>query len=276
MELQQSAEIQNTNPAEEENSPIKRAKFIRYIKSIYFIGTLSVILAGTLLYWALSPRTIMLNDVQVRNGMIYEINSEKPYSGWVEGYIKKYSNSLREFYARYRVKNGVYDGQYILYHLPGNVFSGEYYNPSKIYKEEIFEMGTSVKTTLFYENGQKMGEINDNEITGWWSTKGEDVLFLNRNVNGLWRYDNFMMGFIQDELMIPGYGFELSYIDSRTVEIKYGVAVSRIVFDLLDTDHIVFHEVPQGDDPSVRFLKEWVDGKMWYRERNYDEKVLMK
>ena len=113
--------------------------------------------------------------IQDRNGLIYIPNTEKPYTGWVQGY---HYDSV-QLAIRYHVKNGERDGLCTWWHDNGQKRS------ERTYKAGLLEG----LWTTWYKNGQKSSEgtYKAGKREGLWTTwykngqkGGEDIYHSNR------------------------------------------------------------------------------------------------
>ena len=84
-------------------------------------------------------KTIDVDKLVERGGLLYEVNSDKPFSG--EG-VSYYSNGQKK--SEVTFKDGELDGKWTLW----------YENGQKS-QEEIYEDGKEIERLTWYENGQK-------------------------------------------------------------------------------------------------------------------------
>ena len=104
-------------------------------------------------------KTIDVDKLVERGGLLYEVNSDKPFSG--EG-VSYYSNGQKKSEGTF--KDGGYDGKWTYWYENGQIRSEETYKDGK-------EDG---KWTRWHENGQKRSEgtykdgERDRKWTDWY------------------------------------------------------------------------------------------------------------
>ncbi len=104
------------------------------------------------------------DSIEDRNGLSYQPNESKPFSGWAKG---MYDSGQVEFLGQF--KNGKHDGPYM-----------SWYENGQKWLEGTFKDGKRDGLgTQWHENGQKWleGTFKDNEPVSakYWNFKGEEV-----------------------------------------------------------------------------------------------------
>lgn len=98
--------------------------------------------------------TVNIEQIQDRNGVLYEVNQEKAYSGEVIAY---WGTGQKQY--EFRVKDGALNGKYISYYENGQKEAEYNYKDNKL-------NGNIIR---WYENGQKSSEdieYIDGKLTG--------------------------------------------------------------------------------------------------------------
>ena len=103
-----------------------------------------------------SPKEISSNQLVERNNIFYEINSDKPYSGYT---YHTYQNGQFKYKSIY--KKGKLDGPKEEYHDNGQLLASITYKENKIVDGlvKIFDKDGILKKTESYKNGSKNGPI---------------------------------------------------------------------------------------------------------------------
>ncbi len=161
-------------------------------------------------------KIISADKIEKRNGIVYEVNSESPFSGKV---IKKYGNGHNKKVTNY--KNGIKNGLETIWYKNGQIKEETKYKESK-------KNGLSIK---WYENGQRMEEINyangdKDSVSTFWDKDG--------NVIGLYMYykDNLVHVTLNGKTIY--YFIESSFdttSSAKSVLIKYDKKVYKVLDD---------------------------------------------
>ena len=210
-----------------------------------------ILIAFTAINASCSKKTLNSNKLQDRNGLYYEVNSDKPFSGYAADSVL----GIRTTYAE--ISNGKFDGVYITYYrntqieekgkMSDNMKDGvwEFYYENGQLKEKG-NYSKSIKDgqwEFYYKNGQlkEKGKYNIGDMNGIWkyySTYGdliEQVEYLNGTRNGEYiyfknqdtlRYIEYIDGKISNKLKIkPDYevGSEEIYSIPKGSSSKLGI-----------------------------------------------------
>jgi len=110
------------------------------MKNIYLV----IIVLSCAMVITSCKKTINEKQLQIRNDLAYEVNSEEPYTGEVLDY---YDSENKQMKFRVNYTKGKMDGIVTFYHKNGN--------KSEEYK---YENGKEIEGRSWYESGQLMGE----------------------------------------------------------------------------------------------------------------------
>ena len=160
-------------------------------------------------------KIISADKIQVRDGIVYEVNSESPFSGKV---IKKYGNGHNKKVTNYQ--NGVKNGLETMWYKNGQIKEETKYKESK-------RNGLAVK---WYENGQRMEEVNyangnKDSVSTFWNREG--------NVIGLYMYykDNLVHVTLNGKTI---YYFIESSFDTTSSAKSILITYDKKVYKVLD------------------------------------------
>ena len=110
-----------------------------------------------------NKKQINFNELEERNGVYYEIEKQKPFTGKSREYYK--SGQLQE---EGTFKNGILEGPYKKYYTNGKLYSKvtyknnkldgllkRYYMEGQLWEEETYENGIYVESKRHYEIRRK-------------------------------------------------------------------------------------------------------------------------
>lgn len=101
-------------------------------------------------------KEIDISQKQIRNGVVYTVNEDKPFTGKVVG---KYKNGQEKLVENF--KNGKFEGEQVYYYESGQIEEKLSYkdgNPIGVYYE--YHRNGEVAYTGEFLNGKKNGEWN--------------------------------------------------------------------------------------------------------------------
>lgn len=115
---------------------------------------LIALLVITLFMWGCQEKEVDMSQKQIRNGVVYLVNEDKPYSGII---VKKYENGQIEIKERY--KDGLPEGEQYFYHSNGQVSMKGTFKKGKVVGEatSYYEDG-QIENKLMYKDGLLDGE----------------------------------------------------------------------------------------------------------------------
>ena len=106
------------------------------------------------LLFGCSPETIEKDQLQIRNGLFYKVNSNKVFTGQVTS--SHSNNQIKEFIE---IKNGFYDGEYATYRNNGLLESkGAFKNGSG--KVFFYDLKGEKRKIQYYFNNKKEEYLN--------------------------------------------------------------------------------------------------------------------
>jgi antitoxin component YwqK of YwqJK toxin-antitoxin module len=162
----------------------------------------AILITSLVLMFGCSPTD--LETLQDRGGVLYEINSEKPFSGAVN-----YARS--DYTMKGRIKNGKHDGKWIAWYKNGqNKVEGFFeegnkvgdwtqwhYNGQKEF-EWIYEDGKRVLINAWDEDAVEMVKNGNGRFRGAFRKlpKGD---FKDGRQSGYWQYDSYRGEYIDGE-----------------------------------------------------------------------------
>ena len=101
-------------------------------------------------------KEIDISQKQIRNGVVYTVNEDKPFTGKIVG---KYENGQKKLVENF--KNGKFEGEQVYYYENGQIEEKVSYkdgNPIGVYYE--YHRNGEVAYTGEFLNGKKNGEWN--------------------------------------------------------------------------------------------------------------------
>lgn len=158
-----------------------------YYKNVF---NLSFLMIAIILFGCGQKKYDSGKDLVTKNGLIYKIGEKKPFTGKVRG---KAANKNIE----YEVKNGLKDGEFVLYfsngnvEIKGNIVKGEnegqwnYYYPNRTLESEgnFKDDLVNGKWLWYYPNGnlkEKGKYVNGKREGEWLSYNDDGSLYIKR------------------------------------------------------------------------------------------------